>query len=180
MTGYIGVITTFAGNYAPTSWAFCNGQVLPIASNQALFAILSKNYGGDGTTTFALPDLRGRSAIQSGTGVNLSAFTLGQKGGAAAATMVAANVPPHLHAGAAPTSFEVGTSPDTDAPGADTFIGPVPNGFNTNYTQGALMAAPTFSNVVMQPTAGAAIPVMSPYLALNFIICISGYFPTRD
>src|SRR5690606_10000796 len=87
MEPFIGEIIMFGGNFAPKGWAFCNGQLLPIAQNQALFSILGTTYGGDGITTFALPDLRGRVSIHPGHGPGLSNYTLGEKGGAETVTL---------------------------------------------------------------------------------------------
>src|SRR5690606_21678322 len=85
--GYIGEIRMFAGNFAPRGWAFCEGQMLPISQNTALFSLLGTTYGGDGRTTFALPDLRGRVPVQSGTGPGLSSYRLGQSGGSETITV---------------------------------------------------------------------------------------------
>ena len=85
--GYIGEIRLFGGNFAPRGWALCEGQLLAISSNQALFSILGTTYGGDGRTTFALPDLRGRSAIQQGSGPGLTTIRLGEKGGTETTTL---------------------------------------------------------------------------------------------
>ena len=87
----------FAGNFAPRSWAFCDGQLLPIAQNQALFSILGTTYGGDGRTTFALPDLRGRAAIHPGTGPGLSNRQLGERGGSETNTLTLPQLPTHTH-----------------------------------------------------------------------------------
>src|SRR5687768_993649 len=98
MEGFIGEIRLFAPNFAPRDWALCNGQLLPINQNQALFSILGTTYGGDGRTTFALPDLRGRSAIGAGSGPGLSSYTLGQQTGSPTTLLSANQLPSHTHA----------------------------------------------------------------------------------
>ena len=94
---YIAGIVLFAGNFAPRGWAFCNGQILSIAQNTALFSLLGTTYGGNGQTTFALPDLRGRVPIQPGQGPGLPLYDLGEAGGAPTTTLVANNLPAHSH-----------------------------------------------------------------------------------
>ena len=94
---FIGQITLFAGNFAPRGWAFCNGQLLSIAQNTALFSILGTTYGGNGQTTFALPDLRGRVPVHAGQGPGLSNYDLGQQGGAESVTLTTAQMPAHTH-----------------------------------------------------------------------------------
>lgn len=97
MDPFIGQIVLFAGNFAPRGWAFCEGQLLPISQNSALFSILGTTYGGDGRTTFALPDLRGRVAIQPGRGPGLSDYRLGAKGGEEHVTLNISQIPNHNH-----------------------------------------------------------------------------------
>src|SRR5215207_9632471 len=94
---FIGEIRMFGGNFAPRGWAFCEGQLLSIAQNTALFSILGTTYGGNGTTTFALPDLRGRVPIQPGQGPGLSPYTLGQMSGQENVTLLITNIPAHTH-----------------------------------------------------------------------------------
>jgi microcystin-dependent protein len=97
MDEYIGTISLFAGNFAPKNWALCNGQILYIQQNNALFAILGITYGGDGKTTFALPDLRGRVPIGVGQGTGLTNRELGKVGGEEAVTLTTAQIPSHTH-----------------------------------------------------------------------------------
>src|SRR5213083_1523824 len=94
---FIGEIVMFGGNFAPRGWAFCNGQLLAIAQNTALFSILGTTYGGDGQTTFALPDLRGRSPVHAGQGPGLSTYARGEQGGTEQVTLRAVELPPHNH-----------------------------------------------------------------------------------
>src|SRR6187551_745598 len=98
MDGYIAQILFFAGNFAPRNWAFCAGQLLSIASNTALFSLIGTTYGGNGTTTFALPDFRGRTAVGTGQGPGLANITLGEVAGAATTTLLVTQIPAHTHA----------------------------------------------------------------------------------
>jgi len=106
---YLGEIRMFAGNFAMNGWALCDGQLLPIAQNTALFTVLGTTYGGDGKTTFALPDLRGRVAINQGTGTGLSPYVLGQTGGAEKVTLPSSPIPPRapLAVAASGESFSI-------------------------------------------------------------------------
>src|SRR5437867_1864890 len=94
---FYGEIRMFAGNFAPRNWAFCQGQILPIAQNTALFSLLGTTYGGNGSTTFALPDLRGRVPIHQGQGTGLSSYTMGQNGGTESETLTVNQMPAHKH-----------------------------------------------------------------------------------
>ena len=113
MDPFLGQIMMFAGNFAPRGWALCNGQMLPISANTALFSILGTTYGGDGRTTFALPDLQGRTAIHHGSGPGLPSVTLGAKGGHATTTLTEQNLPPHTHAATVTNALAIGASTTT-------------------------------------------------------------------
>jgi microcystin-dependent protein len=161
----------FAGNFAPVGWAFCNGQLLPINQNQALFAILGVTYGGDGRTTFGLPDLRGRAPIHFGQGTDLQNYTLGQSGGVETVTLLTTQMPTHTH------SFgqNCSTDPGGESSPVNNFLGPVDPGIYSTTTN-AQMAAGNSS------TAGGSQPHenRAPFLAMNYCIAITGIFPTRD
>lgn len=167
-------IMLFAGNFAPRYWAYCNGQILPIAQNQALFALLGTTFGGNGTTTFALPDLQGRAAIGSGSGNGRSSFVLGQKAGTPTVTLTNANLPYHSH------TISGGLTATTAAPNTDEGPGSILAGA-TIYGPGA---DGQLAGVSADPTgiAGNSAPVsiMQPYLGLNFVICVQGIFPSRS
>lgn len=173
MEGTLATIMLFAADFAPKSWALCNGQLLSIAQNQALFSLLGTTYGGNGTTTFALPDFRGRTAIAAGQGAGLSNYSLGQIGGVQGATLTSANLPPHTHIASA-TLNATSAAPNTDE-------GP------TSILAGANIYAAgetgNLAGVGEQPTgvAGQSQPlsVQQPYLGMNYVICIAGYFPSR-
>jgi microcystin-dependent protein len=178
MDGTIAVVTCFAGNFAPRNWAFCNGQLMSIAQNTALFSILGTTYGGNGQTTFALPDLRGRCPNSSGQGPGLSNYSLGEKAGSETITLNTTNLPIHQHTGA--TTFQVQASSDD---GTD----PTPNaGFPARFT-GAYaasgntsMLAPGYAATIGNAGGNQPFPIRSPFLAISYIICLFGVFPSRN
>ncbi|MET3697091.1 microcystin-dependent protein [Bacillus oleivorans] len=173
MDPYVGEIRIFAGNYAPKGWAFCNGQILSIAGNTALFSLLGVTYGGDGKTTFALPNLTGRAPLHQGTGPGLTTRYLGEWGGEQSVTLALNEIPAHNHlANAKAASGE--TNP-TEAIWAS-----VPGGRG---------ATPMYGNKIdtdMNPQnlgiTGGSLPHnnMQPYLGVNFIIALEGVFPPRN
>lgn len=174
MDPFLAEITLFGGNFAPRGWAFCSGQLLPINQYSALFSILGTTYGGDGRTTFALPDLRGRVAIQQGSGPGLSHYSLGQRGGKETEVLTIANLPSHQHTVRMPVAEEG----DEASPVGNVLAGD-PNGA-TNYKaapdNGEFLASATSDN-----TGGSqGFDVRQPYLGLNYIIALQGVFPSRN
>ena len=170
-------IVWFAGNFAPKGWALCSGQVLPISSNQALFSLLGTTYGGDGRTTFALPNFNSRVALGTGSGAGLSAYSPGQQGGAETATMTVATMPHHSHGISVRVNVSnaEGTTDEADQ-GALAMA-------NANHFAPAAGANGSLGGVsVSVSPAGAGQPfnIRQPYLALNYIICIQGIFPSRS
>jgi microcystin-dependent protein len=170
---YIGSIVLFAGNFAPRGWAFCQGQLLPIAQNAALFSILGTTYGGDGRTTFALPDLRGRGPIGTGQGPGLTNVTLGQQVGSEQVTLTVNQMPAHSHLVACNSSAGGNADPAGNVPG----------------NAGGLSAPKVYANAAtanMAPTMISAaggnqpVSVQQPSLGLNYIICLEGLFPSRN
>lgn len=171
MEPFIGQVMMFGGNFAPRGWAFCQGQLLAISSHDALFSILGTTYGGDGRTTFGLPDLRGRMAIQQGSGAGLPTYRLGQKGGSPTTTLIAQNIP-HT-AVSIPSSSATGTSPEANGhvpatTGDDTLIY-ASSATGTMKAGGGIVGAGSvpFSN---QP----------PYQVVNYIIALVGIYPSRN
>jgi microcystin-dependent protein len=161
---YLGEIKIISWNFPPKGWAFCNGALLPINQNQALFSILGTTYGGDGRQTFALPNLQGRTPIHMGNG-----FTLGEVGGEATHTLNISEVPAHNHAVIG--SSNPGSTPDpTNAFWAQTASGAYSASLNT--ALGPQAIPPVGGN---QPHENK-----SPYLVLNFIIALQGIFPTQN
>jgi microcystin-dependent protein len=178
MEGYIGSIQMFAGNFAPRGWAFCAGQTLPIAQNTALFSIIGTTYGGNGTTTFQLPDLRSRVAVGSGQGNGLSPWALGESQGFESVTLTTNQLPAHNH------NVQVSGSPANSATAGGNYLA-VANGdfsgdpviVNTyNGTPNAVLGANSIS------LTGQGLPVdnLQPSLAVNYIICTQGIFPSRN
>jgi len=171
---YIGSIVLFAGNYAPQGWALCNGTIMQITQYQALFAVIGATYGGDGRTTFALPDLRGRVPAHAGQGTGLDAITLGQAVGTNRNTLTVSQLPMHNHA----LNANAGTS------GRGLAILPTSNfpAQNADATGNYAPTADVQMNTATIGITGANAPVnnMQPTLGLNYIICLQGIFPPRD
>jgi microcystin-dependent protein len=169
---FIGTIMMFAGNFAPKNWALCNGQLLPIAQNTALFSILGTTYGGNGTTTFALPNLQSRIPMQAGQGEGLSHRELGEMGGLEAVTLTVDNLPAHNHLinckGAAGNS----NTPKNNFPAGDNDTTATP------FAAGRTDA--TMDPGALSQTGGSRpVAIESPYLVVNFIICHNGIYPAR-
>jgi len=161
---FIGEIRIIAWDWAPRGWAFCDGQILPISQNQALFSILGTVYGGNGVTTYGLPDLRGSTPLQFGPG-----YALGQKAGEDAHTLIVAEMPAHPHGATGSSNTADQTSP------------------TNNYwaVSGTYSAFSPNTNESMAPQAvgrsgGQPHPNLSPYLTLNIIIALVGIFPSRN
>lgn len=165
-------IVLFAGNFAPRGWAFCQGQILSIAQNTALFSLLGTTYGGNGQTTFALPDLRGRVPIQQGQGPGLSDYTLGEAGGTENVTLLVSNMPAHNHL------LNVSTAAGTVSSPQNALLGNT-GALDKEYVTSAANAQ--MSPAAISP-AGSSIPfsIVQPYLAINYIIALQGIFPSRN
>jgi microcystin-dependent protein len=181
MEGTIAEIRMFAGNFAPMSWAFCQNQTMSIAQNTALFSLLGTTYGGNGQTTFNLPDLRGRIALGTGQGPGLPVVQLGELAGTATTTLLTGNLPIHNH----PLTGSVNQQVNNDTAGLSDDA--------TNKRQaatGQLFTATASDLVNMAPAAstlavglnGSNQPIgtMPPYSGMNFIICLQGIYPSRN
>jgi microcystin-dependent protein len=178
---YLGEIRMFAGNFAPKGWAMCNGQLLSIAQNTALFSLLGTYYGGDGRSTFALPNLQGSTPLGAGQKAGLSQRSLGEVGGAASVTLQSSQIPAHSHSFTPPTSDATADTLTLDSSNASTaYLGVA------NTPTGRVSPLPYASS-----GAGASMPLsatgsdgshnnMPPYLAVNFIIALQGIFPPRS
>ncbi len=167
---FIAEVRIFSGNFAPRNWAFCNGQLLPINQNQALFSLLGTTYGGDGQTTFALPNLQGRMPMHAGQGPGLSNRQLGEVGGTASVTLTAAQMPQHSHV------LRAAAAADTGAPGSAVALA-------------APASAKIYAAASNLVTMGAALgnagsgqphENRQPFLGVNFIIALFGIFPSRN
>ena len=173
MDPFLAQIVMFGGNFAPRGWAFCDGQLLPISSNSALFSLLGTIYGGDGRTTFALPDLRGRAPIHMGTGAGLTTRQLGVRGGSETNVLNTSQLPAHSHTAQINASTDGGE--DTNPTG--NFLGESTDDLYTS-AGGAAMG----NGSVTVGNTGNNQPVnnMSPFIAMNYIIALQGIFPSRS
>ncbi len=189
----LGEIRIFAGNFAPRGWAFCEGQLLPISQNTALFSLLGTIYGGDGRTTFALPDLRGRVAISAGNGPGLQDYRQGQRGGSEFTNLTTAQLPSHNHT-AVMTGGSANLLLSTDTAVRSTpQAGDVPskaqfgNGLGAtdvkNYgpATNTVNGQPLGGNIAIGITGGSQqVDKRQPYLPIRYIIALQGYFPSRS
>lgn len=170
---FVAEIRIFAGNFAPAGWATCDGQVLPISQNTALFSLLGTTYGGDGKSTFALPNLQGAAPLHPGQGSGLSLRDLGQSGGEQTVTLITSTMPSHLH------GAQAYANAGGQGPAGNTWSDPNQKGISA-YAQSSDF------NVKMSPlglsAAGGGLPHnnMMPYLCLTFIIAEQGVFPPRS
>jgi microcystin-dependent protein len=168
---FVAEIRIFPFNFAPRGWAFCDGQLLPISQNTALFSLLGTNYGGNGESTFGLPNLQGRVPLAPGQGPGLSLRDLGETGGAESITLLTSEVPAHSHT--PQSTAEVGL---TNAPGDAYLARPLGRGSNlySNSSAGSTSMQPTGAVGGNQPHNN-----MQPYLTLSFCIALQGIFPPR-
>jgi microcystin-dependent protein len=168
---FVGEIRMFGFNFPPQGWAFCDGQLLPISQNAALFSLLGTTYGGDGVTTFALPDLRSRVPISQGQGDGLSSYAEGQAGGTETVTLAAAQMPAHTH------SVNASSSPAASERPAGRVLARSPG-----HSYIPEPDTDTVMNAKMLGDAGNSQPHdnIQPYLVLNFCIALLGIFPARE
>lgn len=172
MEPFLGQIQAFGFNFAPRGWLFCQGQLLPINQNQALFSLLGTMYGGDGRTTFALPDLRGRSIVGFGQGNGLSNLNIGQAGGSETVTLLTANLPAHNHA---LTATDSDANSDEASSGARLGTAGV-----SIYASGGTGSVVLAADSTTQTGGGQPFNNRSPYLGINYCIAIQGIFPSRS
>ncbi|WP_206607780.1 phage tail protein [Ferruginivarius sediminum] len=186
-------IMMFGGNFAPRTWAFCHGQLIAVSANSALFSLLATQYGGDGQTTFALPDLRGRVPVGAGNGAGTTPRAPGQMWGVETQTLTVAEMPPHNHpaqlSNAAAQIQASGDAADTDDPAGNVLAKTnVPDGLQKNpanaYTSSGseTMAPAPVTGSVAVGNAGAGMPfnIMQPSTCTHFIICQTGIYPSRS
>jgi len=171
----IGTIALFAGNFAPRGYALCQGQILAISTNTALFSILGTTFGGNGQTTFALPDLRGRGPVGVGNGAGLTPIVLGEQAGLQSVTLITSNLPPHNHPVNCDNNASSATTPGGNIPG----LAGDRSATMTVYSNAAPNAQ---MNPQMCGVTGGGVPFSNadPFLGLNFIICTQGIFPSRN
>jgi microcystin-dependent protein len=166
---FVGEIMAVPYNFEPQGWAFCSGQILSIQQNTALFSLLGTTYGGNGTTNFALPDLRGRTPVSSGSGPGLSAYSLGETGGEEQVTLTVSQIPAHSHVPSGTGAAGTTASPAGEVWAAQTRVDVYSS--TGNAAMGPVLAM-----------AGGNQPHenRSPYLVLNYIIALEGIFPSRN
>ena len=166
---YVGEIRMFGGNFAPAGWAFCSGQLLPISENETLFNLIGTTYGGDGLSTFALPDLQGRLPMHMGSGAGLSNRTLAENGGAEQITLTTQQIPAHTHVPQGDTNSGTSDDPTARVWASSSAIQFIAGPTNT-----------TMNNSIMGNTGGSQPHNnMSPFLAVSFIISLFGIFPSQ-
>ncbi|MBE9469213.1 MAG: phage tail protein [Bacteroidetes bacterium] len=205
MEGTIGEIKMFAGNFAPRTWAFCEGQLLSIAENNALFAIINTIYGGDGRTTMALPDLRGRAPIGVGQGPGLPYFRLGESSGTMQHTMTINEMPNHTHtaqaaggagslSGTATAAMKVNNTEAGENTPSGGYLGKCSSELYIEEATANTLAADAITvdtsglsvdvsgiNIAVDHSgSGLAFGIMQPYIPMHYIICLQGVFPSRN
>ena len=189
---FLGQIQIFAFNFPPRGWAACSGQIMPISQNSALFSLLGTTYGGDGKSTFALPDLRGRSMVHFGTGPGLQPVGMGDIAGAENVTVLSTNMPAHSHAVTAPALktqiFVTTTGGGTNEPGKGEFGLGAGGSFPAIFSDSSTIGNSDFLGGVTTSISGQTgaqggsqpLPVRNPYLGLNMCIALQGVFPSRQ
>jgi len=173
---YLGMIIIVPYNFSPRGWAFCSGQILAIAQNTALFSLIGTTFGGNGQTTFALPDLRGRWPNSSGQGPGLSSYDLGQVGGTESTTMTINQMPAHQHAN--PKQAASGSAGDVANPD-----GAFPAKLDNMYASAAdtsLLGQTPATSVTGLTGGSQPFSILQPYLTLNYCIALEGIFPSRN
>ena len=168
---FIAEIRIFAGNFAPRGWAFCNGQLLPVAQNTALFSLIGTTYGGDGRSTTGLPDLKGRAPMHPGRGPGLTARRLGQRGGSETVTLTESQIPSHKHTAQGTTNSANQRTPANH-------LAATGGGRGTNFYSSSV-ASGAFKELTDTGGSGAH-NNMQPFLAINFIIALVGLYPSRS
>ena len=167
---YVGEIRIVPFNFAPTGWAFCDGQIMAISQNTALFSLLGTTYGGNGQTTFALPNLQGSAPVGIGAGTGLPLVSLGESGGAATVGLTADQIPAHTHSVNASTS-----TPSQPSPTNGLWTKGTATSFSTGTPNSVMNSA-----AIAQSGSGSAHNNLQPYLVLTFIIALQGVFPPRS
>lgn len=182
MEGTIGEVRLFAANFQPRNWAYCDGRILAISTNSALFSILGTMYGGNGQTTFALPDFRGRINVSPGQSPGTSNYFEGEMTGYNSVTLLVSNLPSHTHTGISNAPFMLGstmTGEGTDP--ADASPATTTVNVYSNQANPVSRSLPATQNLVVN-SSGASSPlnIQQPYIGMNYIICMYGIYPSRN
>ena len=178
MEEYMGIIKFFAGGFVPQNYMACNGALLPINQYSALYALLGTTYGGDGQTTFALPDLRSRIPVGTGQGPGLSNYVQGQVSGTEQVTLTINNLPAHNHPVTGSVKIPTNDS-NADAESPDgAYLGTPEQSIYSSSTNGFAADAVSQLNTGVVGNS-VPVPVLQPYLAMNYIICVYGIYPPR-
>lgn len=179
---FIGEVKLFGFNFAPKGYATCQGQILSIAQNTALFSLLGTTYGGNGQTTFALPDLQGRMPIGQGQGPGLPPYSMGELAGTTSTTLISTNMPAHIHTlNSAKVQLKASSSPASEQDPNGLFPAVAQNPVYTDaaspnvYTGGTVISGTTDVSGGSQPFS-----IMNPYLVMNYSIALQGIFPSRN
>lgn len=190
MEPFLSMIMLWPCNFAPNGWAFCAGQMLSISQNTALFSLLGTTYGGNGTTTFALPDFRGRVPVGAGNGPGLSPYVLGEVAGSESVNLQTNQLPAHNHTVALTVTMSVSsTQAANNTPAANNSLASFYDVGNANPIAGYSTAAPnTPLNIGGGAVAGVTgltgnnlpVPILQPFLAVNYVIALQGIFPSRN
>jgi microcystin-dependent protein len=181
MEGTLAEIRMFAGNFNPRSWFYCNGALLSIASNTALFSLLGTTYGGDGQVTFALPDLRGRVAVgaQFSQGPGLPAVQLGEMAGTTNVTLLSINLPAHNHTITGGVTPQAATDGALGSDPTGRYLGPG-NFFSAAGDNVGMAQIPATGLTMSIAGSNSPMSIMQPYLGMNYIICAEGIYPSRN
>lgn len=176
MEGYLAQIIMFAGTFCPRNWACCEGQLLSIAQNTALFSLLGTTFGGNGQTTFGLPDFRGRCPLGMGTGPGLTTVQLGEKSGSPTQTISLANLPAHSH------TATINVAVASSLANTDEADGSIPAAGQSLYASaaGASNSLGGVSGIISPSGGGQPVNIQQPYIGMNFVICLQGIYPSRN
>jgi microcystin-dependent protein len=186
MDYFLGGISIFAGNFAPRNWALCNGQILPISQNTALFSLLGTYYGGNGTSTFGLPNLQGRATVHPGQSAGTSLYVIGQASGTTSVTLAQSQMPIHTHSASGIGVTAVSIPGNTTVP-TGNYLAASRAVTSAGYAAAAVspgavvaMNSNSISGTLAVEGGGLPVSIVQPVLALTYIIATSGIFPTRN
>lgn len=180
---FLGQIQPFGFSFPPSGWALCQGQIIAISTNAALYSLLGVMYGGNGQTTFALPDLRGRSLVGMGQGPGLTNIVQGEMAGTETVTLLSSNMPMHTHTATATSTLYAEGLPGTSTNPAGKMLGGITNGYiNQDPAQDKALDPAAVQTSVTIGIAGGNLPfsIRDPFLGINYSIALEGIFPSRN